>query len=359
VTGSQLRTSGSPSARPAPTLLRWLARAAVVPAALFVGGMSLALTLPLPPAWWLELLHYVPFPVFLLPALFAFCASWLLRPAWRLLAGISVLLVLSVVMGAVWGHADHGEAPLRVMTYNVKAYLAEERRGGFVPLVREVSAHQPDLLVMQDAGALAEWRRESPDSVAPIFAGRQVYAHGQFIVVSRYPLHDCRNVDLTVPGRFNEYLRCRVSAPGGDFDLFTAHLLSPREGLNATRRERLQGLDEWRENFTERLAQATRLAGDATPRPRPLIVAGDLNAPERAAVLRVLLHTGLRDAFSAAGRGWGYTHGHSLKLRLSFLRIDHILVSPEFGVVDSFVGGKEASEHRPVIADLLLRRGSP
>jgi endonuclease/exonuclease/phosphatase (EEP) superfamily protein YafD len=46
-------------------------------------------------------------------------------------------------------------------------------------------------------------------------------------------------------------------------------------------------------------------------------------------------------------------------LSISFLRIDHILVSPEIGVVDAFAGGKEGSEHRPVIADLLLRRDEP
>ena len=46
----------------------------------------------------------------------------------------------------------------------------------------------------------------------------------------------------------------------------------------------------------------------------------------------------------------------TLFLDASFVRIDHILVSPELGVRHSFVGGKEASEHRPVIADLLLQR---
>lgn len=65
---------------------------------------------------------------------------------------------------------------------------------------------------------------------------------------------------------------------------------------------------------------------------------------------------GLRDAFSSAGWGYGYAHGHALKLRFSFLRIDHILVSPGLGGTDSFVGVMGASEHRPVIADLLLQR---
>ena len=46
-------------------------------------------------------------------------------------------------------------------------------------------------------------------------------------------------------------------------------------------------------------------------------------------------------------------------LAISFLRIDHILVSPEIGVIGAFAGDKEGSEHRPVIADLLLKRDDP
>ena len=64
----------------------------------------------------------------------------------------------------------------------------------------------------------------------------------------------------------------------------------------------------------------------------------------------------LRDAFAAGGRGYGHTHGHSLKPRFSFLRIDHILVSPSLGVRNCYVGSQYASQHRPVIADLLVRR---
>jgi endonuclease/exonuclease/phosphatase (EEP) superfamily protein YafD len=85
-------------------------------------------------------------------------------------------------------------------------------------------------------------------------------------------------------------------------------------------------------------------------------VAGDLNAVESSPIVRTLLALGLRDAFSSAGRGYGYSHGHSLRLRHDFLRIDHILVSPQVGVMDSFVGQSNASDHRPVIADLVLRR---
>ena len=136
--------------------------------------------------------------------------------------------------------------------------------------------------------------------------------------------------------------------------LITAHLESPRLGLNAARREGLDGIDTWKHSHEVRLAQARALAGIRVPA-GPLVLAGDLNAPDASAAVQSLLARGLRDAFASAGRGYGYTYGHTLRPAFSFLRIDHILVSPQIEVVRCFTGDTEASDHRPVIADLAWR----
>ena len=81
-------------------------------------------------------------------------------------------------------------------------------------------------------------------------------------------------------------------------------------------------------------------------------VAGGTGRADRGRLLLVAAAV----AFSSAGFGYGYSHGHALRFGFSFLRIDHMLVSKEIGVADAFPGGWQASEHRPVIADLLLRR---
>jgi endonuclease/exonuclease/phosphatase (EEP) superfamily protein YafD len=304
--------------------------------------------------WWLELLQYLPFPGYLVPALVAFGLSFWLGRAWRWLAALSLVLVLTVLMGAVFGRADAGSGRVRMMTYNIKSYLAGHEAGAFAPLAWEVVEQDPDILVMQDADRLTERREAVPDTASPVFKGRQVFAFGQYIVASRFPLRDCRVGHVPYRGEDHTYVHCIVKAHGIDIDLVTVHFKSPRDGLNATRFERTEGVDEWRQNFDDRLTQATQLAADVSERKRPLILAGDLNAPESSPVVRRLLERGLRDAFSSAGWGYGYTHGHSLKLRFSFLRIDHILVSDDIGVTDSYAGGKDASEHRPVIADLLV-----
>ena len=340
-------------------MLSWIARFAVlgvaVPALLLAGAYRAE---PLG-SWWLELLQYAPYPAFLLPALLAVVLSWRLNWAWRVIAIGALGLVMTVIMGLAFGHADAGSGALRMMTYNIKAQRATRHPGVYEALEREVARQRPDLLVMQDAGDLSAARRNSPALAQTIFAGRHVFSHDQYIVVSRYPLRDCRAGDLSFRGQPHSYVRCVVTADGSEVELFAAHLLSPRRGLNATRHEGAEGIDDWQQNFEDRLSQSRALAGDVAKRELPLIVAGDLNAPETSPVVRTLLERGLRDAFSSAGRGYGYTHGHSTMLAISFLRIDHILVSPEIGVVDAFAGGKEGSEHRPVIADLLLKRDDP
>ncbi|MBL0094791.1 MAG: endonuclease/exonuclease/phosphatase family protein [Piscinibacter sp.] len=158
------------------------------------------------------------------------------------------------------------------------------------------------------------------------------------------------------PGEGHHYVRCTITAHGVSFDMVTAHLLSPREGLNATRHERLGGLAEWQENFEMRMIQAHKLARDLFGQPRPLVLAGDLNAPDSSPVIAALRESACATASPARGWATATRVRAPLRTRFSFLRIDHIMVSPQIGVKDSFVGGAEASAHRPVIADLWLKR---
>ena len=310
--------------------------------------------------WWLELTRYAPFPIHLLVALVAVGVSFLLGRAWRLAALGGLVLVVTVIMGLVVARGDSGSGPFRLMTYNIKAYLARERSDGLEQIAQEVARHAPDIVVMQDANGVDEPPEEMAPEVRGLFGTRQIYGFGQYVVASRLPISNCRPGSMPFRGQAHSYVQCTVLVAGTEVDLVTAHFVSPRAGLNAARRERLKGLGEWQRNFLDRLTQSRKLAADLAGRPahttRPLIVAGDLNSLESSPVVRSLLDIGLRDAFSSAGLGYGYTQGHALRPGISVLRIDHILVSATLGVSRCFVGGSEASEHRPVIADLLVRR---
>lgn len=306
--------------------------------------------------WWLELSRYLPYPALLLPAGVAVLLSWRLGRGWVVVSAATLALVATLTMGLEWHGPDRGSGHVRLMTYNIKAFKAAQRPGGFAELAQEVLRQAPDILVMQDAGGLLGPPGQGAYPVGPVFGLPEVYASGQYVVASRFPLRDCRR------GRVGEhrdevrYVHCLVDVRGTELDLVTVHFESPRNGLNAARNEGLDGIGEWRRNYEERLAQSRALAHDLAGSRRPLVVAGDLNAPELSPVVRTLLGIGLRDAYASAGRGYGYSYGHALRVGFSFLRIDHILVSPELGVTRCYPGNPQASEHRPVIADLLLRR---
>ena len=303
--------------------------------------------------WWLEIARYVPFPVYLVPALALVALAWPLGWRWRSVALLAPALVATELMGLAVGTADDGSGRLSFMTYNVKSYLAVKSQGGFARLAWEIATQDADVIVLQDAQTLAD-QDVLPAPIRAALAGRQTYVQGQYIVASRFPLTHCGPGDMSYAGSEDDFVHCTLTVGSRAIDLFTAHFVSPRDGLNAARGKRAGGLEEWETNFHDRLAQATLLAQAVQKTSRPVIVAGDLNADERSPVVRRLLAAGLRDAFSSATIGYGYTHGHSLKPGFSFLRIDHVLVSHDIGVRDCRVGSKGGSDHRPVVADLLL-----
>jgi endonuclease/exonuclease/phosphatase (EEP) superfamily protein YafD len=275
---------------------------------------------------------------------------------WRALALLDLLLVATLIMGLEVHAPDTGSQPLRLMTYNAKTSLALRRPGGMHGLMHEIRQHNPDLLVLQDAGEVADLSWPEAFEWGWVMGRREVHVFGQYVVASRRPLRDCQRRTLAPAEAGGSYVHCVLTDHGTEVDLYTVHLLSPRDGLNAARWRWLEGVPAWKYNVATRLAQAEALARVVAESRRPVIVAGDLNAPQSSMVIQALQGTGLRDAFASSGRGYGYTYGHDLRPGVSFLRIDHVLVSPTIGVARCVAGDRQGSEHRPVIADLLLQR---
>lgn len=343
--------------------------------------------------WSFAYLQYLPFYLFLLPALVAVLWSFVLpisnpsRPSrrshprkWRLMGMVALILVVTIIMDFSFGLGDAGSERIRVMTYNVKDYIAVNQINGIDTIVAEVARHDPDILVLQDAHEINSQHEEDNDKQAdwlkasikaslnpriamplrplpkPLFADKYVFGFGQYVIISRYPLKNCANGWISFREIPHTYVHCVVETGYTQINLVTAHFLTPRQGLNAVRHENRGAISTWQENIDDRMTQAKSLARDLQDSVRPIILAGDFNAPDHSLVMRTLAGTRLRDAFAAASIGFGYSYGHSLRPGISFLRIDHILVDQSIGVARAYVGGKEASPHRPVIADLLLNR---
>jgi endonuclease/exonuclease/phosphatase (EEP) superfamily protein YafD len=304
--------------------------------------------------WWLELSRYLPYPLLVAPAVVALLFSIRLGWRWLVAAAATIAAFATLAMGFVW-NADPGDdaaVDVRFMTYNVKALLAIERRGGLAALAAEVERHHPDVVVMQDSSPLMRGR--DPERPGSMFGLPEVKREAQYVIASRWPLRNCTTARADSAEVQLAFARCTVDRPGGAFEIVDVHFESPRTGLVAARQEGFDGIELWQNNYVGRVAQARALAAVLRTSAHPLVVGGDLNAPDASAAIQALLAIGLRDAFATAGRGWGHTYGHRLRPRFSFLRIDHILVSDDVTVVRAFTGGEEASDHRPVIADLRL-----
>jgi len=309
-----------------------------------------ALNLYLPQALW-------ALPGLLLAALALPCAR---RWCWLPLLGVA--WVAGPLMGfcSPWpgNRWEQGGLPLRVMTWNVK-YSAGDRPAQLA-LRREIEQQAPVVVLFQDAGGLLD------GPLAGYFRGWNVRSSGQYVVASRLPLGELQLLPIAFPGAEQNLVRTELLVGPLRVALYDVHLQSPRDGLNALRGVRRNpgflpvALWQLRENVAARLTQAGALREYLSRERGPFIVAGDLNSTESSRVCPLLEASGLHDAFSEAGRGYGYSYGHFLlqhripAWNFSWMRIDHIMTSRQLAARSCWAGSSRASAHRPVIADLFL-----
>jgi endonuclease/exonuclease/phosphatase family metal-dependent hydrolase len=101
---------------------------------------------------------------------------------------------------------------------------------------------------------------------------------------------------------------------------------------------------------------AADLAALPSPEPDVLrVLAGDFNASLDHAALRAVLRRGYVDAAQAVGRALTWTWA-PLNWPVPRLTLDHVLVDPRIGVATVDVVAVRGSDHRAVVAELVLPR---
>jgi endonuclease/exonuclease/phosphatase family metal-dependent hydrolase len=220
--------------------------------------------------------------------------------------------------------------PLRVLTYNVHGL--KDDRAALVGLVREL---EPDAVIVQEAPRRFRWRHKCAalaDDFGVVGAAGGLPALGNLLLVSlRLRVHEtwCLRYPLT-PGR---HLRgaafADCSVRGARFTLSGSHLAT---------------------DPVERPAQAARWKQELSRLDGPVIAAGDLNEGPGGGAWRTVAD-GLITAESPA----------TFPATLPRLRLDAIFVTPDvtvekYDVVDTD-RARRASDHLPVVADLLLPSG--
>lgn len=312
--------------------------------------------------WWFGALNlYLPQVIWLLPGILLtffslkFCRRWILLPL------LCVLWVAGPIMGFCWPlHSPpevSGRVSVRVMTCNAKYGKRD-----ITALIDDIQRHEPNVVLLQDADA----DRSLKGPLGRFFRGWNVRSSGQYVIASKLPLSEAQIRTISFPGQDHSCLRCELHMGKAVIVVYNVHLETPRAGLNAFRAVKArpsylpQAVQRFENNVEARLIQARSLSEYISKEQGPVIVAGDLNSPDASLACAMLRNAGLSDAFAAGGKGYGYTYGHFLLqhrlpwLQLPWMRIDHVMTSSHFQSRRCQTGTEEASEHRPVIADLLL-----
>jgi len=110
-------------------------------------------------------------------------------------------------------------------------------------------------------------------------------------------------------------------------------------------------LSKYKRYVVKRAYQARMINEHINKSPYPIILTGDFNDPPVSYTHRVL-SKGRKDAFVEAGNGLGISYAG----RIPMLRIDNIIVSDEFEVLDHNTIKKKYSDHFPIKAEIRFKK---
>ena len=243
--------------------------------------------------------------------------------------------------------------PLRVMTYNIRAgngdiaRTAETIRRSAPDIVglQEVDVHWSERSGFEDQATLLGRVLGMQVRFAPIYTlpgADSTRARRQYGValLSRHPIIRWTNDTLTrlstitpnpEPAPGPGLLQATIEIDGVLVRVFNTHL-------------------DYRADPRVRKQQVTEMLAHMGSSSTPTLVLGDLNANPDAPELKPLFER-LRDTWQGAS-----DPGLTFPADKPVKRIDYVLASSHFQVRAASVPVTEASDHRPVLVELLLRR---
>ncbi|MFF8732353.1 endonuclease/exonuclease/phosphatase family protein [Streptomyces sp. NPDC015171] len=286
------------------------------------------------------------------------------RPVLRTPAAVA--LAVTAVLGAASPGAAAADrpagtgpaasrVPLRVATYNIHAGAGQDGVFDLDRTAAAIRALDADVVGLEEVdvhwGARSGYTDEARELAgrlnmrvffAPIYdlppdtAGGERRRYG-VAVLSRHPVHDAQNHEIT---RLSTQTPDPVPAPAPGFAEVTLRVRGVRVHVYATH------LD-YRTDPSVRRAQVEDMLHVLAADSGPKVLLGDFNAEPDAPEL---------------GRLWGpladaAPHGGKTFPAVDPVkRIDLVTVSRDVAVSGAHESGTAASDHRPVVADLLLRR---
>lgn len=285
----------------------------------------------------------------------------------RLLTTAVAAALLAATPGGAWADETERLVPearlvdLRVATYNIAAGTGMDRTFDVERQIEALRATGADIIGLQEVdvhwGARSQWRdlaTEIADGLGmnvffghiydldPPAEGRPRREFG-IAILSRYPIVYAENHWIT---RLSTQAGDPRPEPAPGFPEIVVNVLGAHVHIYATH------LDYRGDPTVRQMQVADMLRIMAGDRGERQILLGDFNARPAAAELAPLWSY-VTDAWAVAGAGPGFTYPTSAPDR----RIDYITVTPRLTVRSARVPYTDASDHLPVVADLVVTRG--
>lgn len=253
---------------------------------------------------------------------------------------------------------------LKVMSYNVRSFIDDNRERQLDSVVKIIKAVNPDILCLQEMGfsdiadSLLEPLKPMPHSLSRVNLSPTIY--------SRYPIIKASRMDTLKNFVWADIVIKKDKNNEDTIRVFNNHLHSTairRDDSNyIENHEYLEGdslgkvhsmVKRLTENNRVRAEQADTLAALVAASPYPVIVCGDFNDTPVSYTYRTVARK-LNDPYRKVGRGYSHTYRGFFDM----LRIDYIFYSDEFEalsyeVVDSW-GLEQSVVGRGENADTVL-----
>lgn len=303
--------------------------------------------------WWLALVDNFT-PVYFLPLLLILPLSLLLRE-YRIAGSTTLLLLIAVFWFGQYfvlqSSAQVRGTPLKIITFNLFPY--NQRLDEVVAWIIEEDA---DIVLLQ----------ETPETIGDAFAPldavysyKAIQSHENgYLIYSRYPI--TQQPESYYTDEFGWYLHQRVELDVKEqtLVLYNVHTKMPHR---VEPHINLPVIPDFvlRYDETTRNQQIERLVAEIEAEEYPVVMTGDFNMGEYAAVYPTL-STNLTDAYRIAGRGFGFTWpgGSSEELPNvlpSLVRLDYVWHTARLKTVSAQVGPRIGSDHLPLVVTLDLR----
>ena len=253
---------------------------------------------------------------------------------------------------------------LKVMSYNVRSFIDDNRERQLDSIVKIIKAVNPDILCLQEMGfsdiadSLLGPLKPMPHSLSRVNLSPAIY--------SRYPIIKASRMDTLKNFVWADIVIKKDKNNEDTIRVFNNHLHSTairRDDSNyIENHEYLEGdslgkvhsmVKRLTENNRVRAEQADTLAALVAASPYPVIVCGDFNDTPVSYTYRTVARK-LNDPYRKVGRGYSHTYRGFFDM----LRIDYIFYSDEFEalsyeVVDSW-GLEQSVVGRGENADTVL-----